>query len=117
MLFGVFLNVRSLSQEKFDEIKIFVLQNRLDYFALCETWLNKNSPIHLYSIDGYKMINNCRMQARGGGTLLWINDKLQTRVLNYTVTAKDSQYEQLAVRIAPVVLVVIFRPPQPTWTL
>ena len=108
---GVFMNARSLTNEKFTEMQNFILTNELDFFAVCETWFNRNTPLHLYEIKGFELINNCREKARCGGTLLWIKKSLKAKLLRYTTTAQGAKYEQIVVKFRNILLIVFYKPP------
>ncbi|MEG0835954.1 MAG: reverse transcriptase family protein [Christensenellaceae bacterium] len=109
---GYFMNVRSLTDEKFFEIKQFVLERKLDFMAVCESWLHKNSPFHLFEIENYNLWLNCREGARGGGCLIWTAKSLKAEVLaGYMVTAKGSEYEHLILKVSTFIIFVFYNPP------
>ena len=106
---GMFLNTRSLTQTKFMEIRDKI--KTLDFFAVCETWFHKNTPFHLYNVDGFDLFNNYRTKNKGGGTSIWIKESYHAKQLNYTIQAEGSNYEQIVIKCGQFILVAFYRPP------
>lgn len=105
------MNVRSLTVDKFFELKQFILEKNVDLFAITESWLHKNSPFHLYEIENYDIFHNCREGTRGGGCLVWVKHALGAKILNYQVIAHGSQYEQMVLKVLNFIVLVFYNPP------
>ncbi|KHN77278.1 hypothetical protein Tcan_06570 [Toxocara canis] len=107
---GMFINARSLTHEKFLEICGIMKEKELDFFAVCETWFHKNTPLHLFNVEGFDMFTNCREKVKGGGTLIWVKQKHRAKQLNYTVKGIGSTYEQIVVKFQRIILATPYRP-------
>ncbi|KHN74287.1 hypothetical protein Tcan_01177, partial [Toxocara canis] len=110
-----YMNVRSLCLEKFTELKEFILRKHPVLFSISESWFHANTPLHLFQIEGYDMINSYRrtskMSNRGGGLIVWIRKNIIYRRLSYGVIATDSSYEQIVIKIESFVIVLFYNPP------
>ena len=106
-----YMNVRSLTLEKFVELKDFILERKPSIFNISETWFTESTPLYLFKIDGYVMISSNRNGKRGGGLVMWIKGDLKYRKLDYDVIAADSTYEQLVVKIESFIIVTFYNPP------
>ena len=95
---------------KFFEIKQYVLRKHIDFFGLCETWTNINSPFHLMQIDGYDMFSNPR-SGRGGGTQIWVRKSMMPNLTNYSIASTNSEYEQLVVNVEKYIIIIFYNPP------
>ena len=109
------LNIRGINL-KVTELK-YLIDHSLhgsppDIIALCETWLTKNSPIP--KILGYKLVQKCREDKRGGGVALLISNRIQFKVLN-DITYEDPDVESCFVEIKlhtrQIIIGSCYRPP------
>lgn len=69
------LNVRSLPRH-FEEIKMLMLMNDFDLFAMSETWLSSTWTDPELAIDNYTIYRYDRNDAKGGGVAIYIKKKL-----------------------------------------
>ena len=65
------LNVRSLPRH-FEEIKMLMLMNDFDLFAMSETWLSSTWTDPELAIDNYTIYRYDRNDAKGGGVAIYI---------------------------------------------
>lgn len=72
------LNVRSLPRH-FEEIKMLMLINNFDLFAMSETWLNSTWSDPELEIDNYTIYRYDRNDAKGGGVAIYIKNLLICR--------------------------------------
>ena len=71
------VNIRSLPKNLVSlENYLMLLDTKFTIIGLTETWLT-DSTASLYSIDGYTSINNYRIERRGGGVSVLINDNMR----------------------------------------
>ena len=76
-LFLSHFNIRSLNKN-FDQFRLFTNELKFHYavLGLSETWLKDTSPSSLFTIDGYELITNNRMNKKGGGVGFYISQSL-----------------------------------------
>ena len=65
----IHLNIRSLCNFCY-ALQIFLssLYYNFDIIGITETWLNNNSPINMYNIDNYSLVQVFRSDRTGGGS-------------------------------------------------
>ena len=68
-------NARSVFP-KIDEIRTTLLNKRIDIFACCETWLNKDIDDQLVHVPGFSCHREDRRHRIGGGVAVWIRDSI-----------------------------------------
>ncbi|KHN76718.1 hypothetical protein Tcan_05138 [Toxocara canis] len=109
-----YMNVRCLCLEKLTELKEFVLRKYPVLFSISESWFHANTPLHLFQMEGYDIINSYRktvkMGNRGGGLIVWIRKNKNYRRLNYDVIATDSNYERVVIKIESFARVLFYNP-------
>lgn len=92
------VNIRSLSKN-FDELVCLInrLQPKPTIIALCETWLNINSPYAFFSIPGYQPLiyKNRTGGRRGGGVGFYVREGLQV-----SVRPTNDELELLSVEVS-----------------
>lgn len=54
----------------------------LDLFCVNESWLKPEIPNGMVSVDGFTIVRNDRIGKRGGGTIIYINNRLSFHVNN-----------------------------------
>lgn len=69
------INTRSL-YHKMDTLKNDLFNKNTGILGISETWLNANIPDGAIQVDGFTSVRNDRMRGRGGGTCLYVNDRL-----------------------------------------
>ena len=72
------INIRYL-KSNLDEIKIMLdLENCIDIFGVCETFLNKTVDDSFLHIDGYRFLRKDRDDtSKGGGLLIYIREHIK----------------------------------------
>jgi hypothetical protein len=108
-------NIRSINKN-FDALKISLSQYDSKFDVICaqEVWSLSQST--KYSIDGYlQPIGQTRRDKKGGGVLLWVNNKWTCEVLKDIGIFCEGEYESAAVRISigklEYIIINIYRPP------
>ena len=84
--------------------------------GVTETWFSSESDIKLYSIPGYNLVSNHRLDKRGGGVALYIPAGMEFQI-RHDLNVMSDQLETLFVEsFVPgkknVIFGVIYRPPQ-----
>ena len=76
-------NIRSLNKN-FDQFHTFVNKLKFNHgvIGISETWLKDTSPSSLFSIEGYRLILNNRLNKRGGGVAFYITENLNYVLLD-----------------------------------
>lgn len=83
-LFTIFnLNTQSL-HAKFDGLLTLIDKFKANgtpptIFAVQETWLNPNSSLNVYRLDGYNFLSNPRPEGRGGGVGIYIKSNFKSK--------------------------------------
>ena len=76
-------NVNRLSSEKFDQIKLFLIEKsgraQVDIVFLPETLLKPDIPDVLYAVPGFSIYRHDRVSRCGGGVLVFLNDQLKSK--------------------------------------
>ena len=93
-------NIRSLNNDKFEQIKLILYdpETQLDILMLTETWLNWTHSDSEYNIPGYRLERKDRQGKTGGGVLAYISDKLTyMREQNY----ESNEIELLCLKVLP----------------
>lgn len=90
------INIQSLcarQMTKFNELKLCVVDSKIDILCLTETWLTDNINDNVIAIDGYKLIRNDRKYSRGGGICVYFRNDIVCSVVSQselTVAMDDS---------------------------
>ena len=71
--------------------------HKFDVIAVSETWLDKNSGN--YTLEGYEFQHQNRLNKNGGGVALYINKRLNFKVIKEATTSIDDSLECLTVEI------------------
>ena len=122
------LNVGSiLGASKFEMLRKQVEESKLSVFCASETWLNKDIPDRLVSINGYNHARVDRMWSdnpgnvgikRGGGLICYVDNGIDMNEFSYAHlnnSSRDVEMQWVALDIKnmrKVVIVNIYRPPQ-----
>lgn len=69
----------------------------VDVILLCETWLNDNNS--LLTLPGYQLYYQNRLNAKGGGTALYIKDNIIVEELAEFSTIKEGCYESKFIKL------------------
>lgn len=115
----IHLNVRSIFP-KIEELKNNFLTSSMDIICFTETWLHGNIKDLSIDLPGYDLLRNDRLNKRGGGTCIFVNQRLhyepclpnvcQAEVEMQSITLLGNNVTSL--RTKPIIIVVIYRPPQ-----
>ena len=65
-------------RKNFDALQIFLssLHYNFDIIGITETWLKNNSPINMYNIDNYSLVQVCRSDRTGGEVALYVKNSI-----------------------------------------
>ena len=92
------------------------INHNFKIIGLTETWLNNMSPINMYHLDGYQFHCNNRVNKRGGGTGIYVNNSVQYSIRN-DLTVTNEYFESIFLELndSPMskktIVGVIYRPP------
>ena len=107
-------NTRSLNN-KSHILNEFILDNKLDFLCLTETWQQPLDylSLNLTTPNGYSYINKPRSEGRGGGIAVIHRQDIKTSLI--PISSAPS-FEHLAFKLSghtQSVLAVVYRPPKP----
>lgn len=89
------VNARSLIP-KLDLFNTWFLTAKPDVVVVSETWLKPSTPNNVINVVGYNVFR-CDHKGRGGGTAIYVSEKLQVTVLHSVSIPR--QFELLAIQI------------------
>ena len=78
----MYLNARSITN-KMDVLKSYSNANKPDIIAITETWAKPETPDGFYTIPGYKLFRNDRLDRRGGGVIIHINETVGSSQIHF----------------------------------
>lgn len=95
----IHFNSRSL-YANFDSIKQYLqqLSQTFNVIALSETWLNKDKGID-FEINGYEMVCKNRENKNGGGVALFVDKKINYKLIETMSTVMDNMFECVTIEI------------------
>ena len=115
-LFLAHFNVRSLSKN-FDQLHYFIEQLKFNHgvIGVCETWLKEDAPTSLFTIDGYTLISNNRIDRRGGGVGFYVSKHLKFKLIDECCITLDT-IESIFIEIEllnkkNIIVGEVYRPP------
>ena len=109
------LNCRSL-RKKTAELKVLLIDNKIDIVLLQETWLQKADKSIYFELKemGYKVSKLERTLKKGGGLLTLVHSEIQTKVSTF-FNYKYEQFENIVnvFKLAKhkIIIANIYRPP------
>ena len=113
----IHINSRSLTKN-FDSISdyIYTLSHKFSILAFSESWFSdNNSAPPLTHINGYSMVQSDRLNRRGGGVVLYIDNSLNFKLRTDINMPTNSDYESLFIEInnkpQNTIIGVVYRPP------
>ena len=107
------LNARSIFH-KMDELREIATSNlNPTVIAITESWACPEEDNNLYSIPGYHLYRQDRTHSQGGGSMLYVQDKLpHTQLFQQTPTPGESVWASVDIADKTIVLASIYRPPR-----
>lgn len=114
----IHLNVRSLLP-KVDELRNNFLTKSMDVLCFSETWLHQNITNVTIELPGYDVLRNDRPHKRGGGTCIYIDQRLQYEKCLSNISNVEVEIQSItllgnnndSLKTKPIIVVVIYRPP------
>lgn len=106
------LNTRSLNNKALPLCQ-FILDNHLDFLALCETWQQPGDFFALNQVapSNYHYICKPRLSGRGGGLAVIYNKNVTVTPINLISV---NSFEYIAFKACySTVIIVLYRPPKP----
>lgn len=95
----IFLNIRSL-MANLSQLQADFMYSRAMAIGLTETWLKSNTISSLIDLKGFSICRlDRRVKKRGGGVLLYINDKYNWELLDDNLNCSDENIELLNIVI------------------
>ena len=91
------LNVNSI-RNKFESVQEIV-QNTFDIFLVCETKIDSSFPNQQFCIPEYRIFRKDR-NARGGGLLFYVNQDLNSKLLNKYPTRQNLKILVLELKLS-----------------
>ena len=102
----VHLNIRSLfCKNKFDMFKQQLMNSNVNVIGISETWLKKELPSDIISIDGFNVIKNHRnwlergKTKKGGGVCIYIKKDMvysDTKYNSLNISSKNIEAQWLS---------------------
>lgn len=108
------LNVRSLAGKRF-LINDFIIEHKLDFMFLTETWLDQNNSAAVLiesTPPNFSFMSEARMHKKGGGVAILFNDSLQCKQISY---GHFGSFEYVALQLnssSRALFLNIYRPPK-----
>lgn len=115
----IHMNTRSI-HPKIDELRHRFLIPSMDILCVTESWLNNQIPDNMINILGYSILRNDRQHKKGGGTCIYINQRLQYIECMPNLSQAEVEIQSvilsgngnMAQSFRPIVIILIYRPPQ-----
>jgi len=105
------LNARSIVN-KHDELCLLTSIYHPKLICITETWLHKNITDNIVSIPGYVIIRNDRENKKGGGTMIYVCEKLPFELLE--TQSKPKYVEAVSIVHDNKLIVLLYLPPSLT---
>lgn len=103
------INIRSILPSIHD-IRQIILVNSFDVFCITETWLHKDIPDDVISIDGYKLYRRDR-GSRGGGICTFVKNSFTTSLIPLNSNTIEQLWINLKNKNENIAIGVVYRPP------
>ena len=116
-------NVQRLTDSKFEEISASLStsqrtsSNGLDILIITKTFCNSKIPGSYYKIQGYELYRKDRKEKKGGGIMMFVNEKLWSK---HRTELETEHVEALWTEIRPfksqrsLLIAGVYRPPSST---
>lgn len=95
-----------------------IFKSHAGIVGICETWLNASISKGLIDVNGFTTIRNGRTCSRGGGTWLYINDRLSFERCLDSISNRDVEIQSVTITgngdnqtHKPIVVILAYRPP------
>ena len=72
-------NAQSLNY-KLNELKLLINERKPDIVSITESWGNDDISDGIFALQGYTMYRDDKKSGIGGGTLLYVNNKIEQRI-------------------------------------
>ena len=111
------INCRSL-KKNFDNLCILLndIDLKFDIIAVSETWLKTNDDINTFSLNGFKTEFVHRESKKGGGVIIYTNEKFKTTKLDVLSFSQRNFMEAIALEIEfnnqKINVACIYKPPK-----
>lgn len=100
---------------KLNDFHVHINSNNYDLIALCETWLNNNTPNSLLDCNNNFTIVRKDRATRGGGLCLFISKSFTTKIFEVVIPDAYKSLEILAVDLicdmVKTRVILLYRPP------
>lgn len=115
----IHINTRSI-YPKMDEIRHNFLTSSMDVLCVTESWLNHQISDNMINLPGFSVIRNDRNLKKGGGTCIYISQRLQFIECIPNLSRAEVEIQSVTLNgngnltqsFKPIVIVLIYRPPQ-----
>ena len=93
------INARSLSKN-IDDIHslLTTINHKFTAIGVSETWCNSRTKIEMFNIDGYNLVQTNRVNKKGGGVGIYINNKYDY-IIRSDLSNCTPEYESLFVEL------------------
>ena len=106
----MFMNARSILN-KLEDLKALVYEHSPDVIGITESWAHTEIMDAVLYLPGYTMIRKDRCNQRGGGLLLYIEERIIFERLPETEYEVESIWIQLKQKSGNTKLAIFYRPP------
>lgn len=103
---------------KIDVLRKTILESNIDVLCVTESWLHGLVSDNMINIEGFRLCRNDRTYSRGGGTCIYINNRLKYTSSFNSVNNKDIELQMITLlgnscnaRCKEINIVVACRPP------
>lgn len=94
------------------EFKHFLLERKLDFVGLCETWLHHGIPTDVLNIEGYRFLRLDRAANRGGGVGVFILNSIEFEQLHLNCSpVLEELWLKIKLKNKNIVIGTVYRPP------
>jgi exonuclease III len=111
----MYTNIASL-MAKFNDFSMEIANSKPNIIALTETWLNSDVSNNMIGLNNYKLLRKDRINGRGGGVCIYVNEnliknKFQLTVLDISVEPYDTLWIKFSSNLFSFVIACVYRPP------
>jgi exonuclease III len=113
----MYTNIASL-MAKFNDFSMEIANSKPNIIALTETWLNSDVSNNMIGLNNYKVFRKDRINGRGGGVCIYVNENLIKNKFQITVldiSVEPYEYDTLWITFSSnlfsFVIACVYRPP------